>query len=78
MKRDAMSLQPISVEEPFSPWVLDVVGPINPKSSKFHLYILTTTDFFTKWKETIALKKEDSKELIKFLKNNILSRFGVP
>jgi transposase InsO family protein len=31
-----------------------------------------------KWKEEIALKRVDSEELIKFLKDNILSRFGVP
>jgi hypothetical protein len=78
MKRVAMPLQPISVEDPFAQWGLDVVGPINPKSSKGHLYILTATYYFTKWKEAIALKKVDSEELINFLKDNILSRFGVP
>jgi hypothetical protein len=45
MKRFAMPLQPISVEKPFSQWGLDVIGPINPKSSKgiyiySHRYIL--------------------------------------
>jgi len=30
MKREAMSLQSISVEEPFSQWGLDVIGLINP------------------------------------------------
>jgi hypothetical protein len=78
MKRSAMSLQPIIVEQPFSQWGLDVVGPINPKSSKGHMYILTATDYFTKWPEAVALKRVDSEELIKFLKDNILSRFGVP
>jgi hypothetical protein len=43
MKRSAMPLQPILVEEPFSQWGLDVIGPINPKSSKGHVYILTAT-----------------------------------
>jgi hypothetical protein len=78
MKKYAMPLQPISVEQPFSQWGLDVVGPINPKSSKGHTYILTATDYFTKWPEAVALKRVDSEELIKFLKDNILSRFGVP
>jgi hypothetical protein len=78
MKRYAMPLQPIIVEQSFSQWGLDVVEPINPKSSKGHMYILTTTDYFMKWPEAVALKKFDSEELIKFLKNNILSRFGVP
>jgi len=76
MKKAAMPLQHIIVEEDFSQWGLDVIGLINPKSSKFHSYILTATDYFTKWKEVIALKKFNSKELITFLKENILSRFG--
>jgi hypothetical protein len=78
MKRSMMPLQPIIVEQPFSQWGLDVVGPINPKSSKGHMYILTATDYFLKWPESMVLNKDDSEELIKFLKDNILSRFGVP
>jgi len=35
MKRATMSLKPILMEEPFTQWGLDVIGPINPKSSKF-------------------------------------------
>jgi hypothetical protein len=78
MKKVAMPLQPIVVEQPFSQWGLDVVGPINPKYSKGHMYILTTTSYFTKWPEAVALKKVDVEELIGFLKDNVLSRFGVP
>jgi hypothetical protein len=55
-----------------------VIRPINPRSSKGHMYILTSTDYFTKWPEVVALKKVDYEELVKFLKDNILSRFGVP
>jgi hypothetical protein len=72
-----MSLQPITVEKPFPQWGLDVFGPINPKSIKGHTYIITTTYYFTKWQEAVALNKVDYEELIKFLKDNILSRFGV-
>jgi hypothetical protein len=39
MKRSVIPLQPISVEQPFSQWRLDVVGPINQKSSKGYIYI---------------------------------------
>jgi hypothetical protein len=41
-------------------------------------YILKATYYFTKWQEAVALKKVDSDEHIKFLKENILSRFEVP
>jgi hypothetical protein len=78
MKKVVMPLQLIMVEQPFYQWGLDVVGPINLKSSKGNMYILTTTDYFTKWLEVVVLKKVDAEELIRFLKDNILSRFGSP
>jgi hypothetical protein len=77
MKIYVMPLQPIIVEQPFSQWGLDVFRPINLKSSKGHMYILTSTYYFKKWLEAVALKKVDYEELIKFLKDNILSIFGV-
>ena len=42
------------------------------------MYIFSAIDYFTKWPETMALKKVDYEELIKFLKDNIFSRFDVP
>jgi len=51
--------------------------PLNPRSSKGHSYIFIPTDYFTKWQETISLRKNDSKQLIIFLNENILSRFNV-
>ena len=42
------------------------------------MYILTNTDYFMKWLEGVVLKNVDVEELIKFLKDNILLRFGVP
>jgi hypothetical protein len=55
-----------------------VISPINPKSSKGHSYIVTTIDYFTKWLEATTSRNVDSDQLIHFLKENILSRFGVP
>ena len=72
-----MPLRPIIVEQPFSQWGLDVVGPINLKYRKGHMYILMATYYFMKWPEVVALKKVDSEELIKFLKYSFMSRFGV-
>jgi hypothetical protein len=66
------------VEQLFSQWGLDVFGTINLKSRKGHMYTLMAIDYFTKWVEVVELTKVDAKELIEFLKDNILSRFGVP
>jgi hypothetical protein len=57
---------------------LDVIGPINPKSSKGHSYIIISTNYFTKWPEEIALKEANTGHLIQVLQENMLSIFGVP
>ena len=55
-----------------------MVGEINLNSSKLHKYILTSTDYFSKWTEAIRLKVINDIEVIQFLQLNIVSRFGVP
>ena len=55
-RRPAFPLQPITIENPFEQSGLDMVGEINPNSSKLHKYILTATKYFSKWTEAIPLK----------------------
>ena len=50
-----LPLKPISVEAPFQQCGLDFVGEINPSSSGQHKWILTGTDYFTKWIEVIPI-----------------------
>jgi hypothetical protein len=52
-KRAVVPLQPVVVSRPFEQWGLDIIGDITPISSKQHKYILTATDYFTKWAEAI-------------------------
>jgi hypothetical protein len=52
-------------------WSLDVIIPINPKSSKGHSSIITTTDYFTKWPKVIALKESNTDHLIKFSQEDV-------
>ncbi|XP_019153560.1 PREDICTED: uncharacterized protein LOC109150044, partial [Ipomoea nil] len=51
-------LHPTVASWPFDAWGLDVVGPITPKSSAWHAYILAATDYFSKWAEPVALKEK--------------------
>eukprot|EP00253_Pinus_taeda_P016778 PITA_16778 len=74
----AFPLQPVNIEQPFEQWGLDIIGEINPPSSKQHKYILTATDYFTKWVETIPLKKTNYEAIIEFIDQFIITRFGVP
>ena len=48
-KLAALPLHPIQVDDHFSQWGLDFIGPINPPSSSGHKWILTATDYFTRW-----------------------------
>ncbi|PKI43335.1 hypothetical protein CRG98_036267 [Punica granatum] len=63
---------------PFLMWGMDVIGPINPKASNGHLFILVAIDYFTKWIETITLVSVTAKAVARFLKHGIIACYGVP
>src|SRR5271156_2046688 len=73
-----LPLKPISVEAPFQQWGLDFIGEIKPCSSGQHKWILTATDYFTKWVEVVPTRQTNENVIIQFLETHILSRFGVP
>ena len=52
------------------------MGPL--LSSYENIYILVIVDNESKWVEAIATPKNDARIVIKFLKKNIFSCFGVP
>ena len=41
-------------------------------------FLLATTDYFTKWVEAEPLAQIRETNIIKFIRRNILSRFGIP
>ena len=57
---------------------MDFVWPFDQNSSNGFKYILTCTDYFTRWVEAVPTKKATAKVIIKFLKENIISRYGCP
>jgi hypothetical protein len=57
---------------------MDMIGKINPPSSKGHQYILAITDYFTKWVEAIPMKSVTSKDVVNFIKEHVIHRFGIP
>jgi hypothetical protein len=65
------------VDFPFQQWGLDMIGPIKPTSSQQHKYIITTTDYFTRWFEVAPLKVVNTSQVISFLNSNIITRFGI-
>ncbi|WKA06384.1 hypothetical protein VitviT2T_024286 [Vitis vinifera] len=75
-KRHMMPLNPILVVELFGIWGIDFMG-LFPLSFGYS-YILVGVDYVSKWVEAIACKHNDHKVVVKFLKENIFTRFGVP
>jgi hypothetical protein len=62
---------------PFRGWGMNMIGKINPLSSKGHQYILTIMDYFTKWVEVIPMKTVTSKDVINFIKEHVIHRFKI-
>ena len=74
----ASAMNPIIKPWPFRGWAIDLIGQIYPPSSKGHKFILVATDYFTKLVEAIPLKKVTSANMIHFVKEHIIHRFGIP
>jgi hypothetical protein len=74
----AAELHPIIKPWPFRGWGLDFIGEIHPSSSKGHRFVLVATDYFTKWTEAIALNNMTHKEVIEFITEHIIHKFGIP
>ena len=62
---------------PFSTWGIDVIGAIHPPASNGHRYILVAIDYFTKWVEAASYKTVTAVAIEKFIRNNIIARYGV-
>ncbi|CAL2238230.1 unnamed protein product [Prunus armeniaca] len=75
-RRNEMPLKNILFVELFDVWGIDFMGPF--PSSFGYTYILVAVDYVSKWVEAIATKTNDHKVVLKFLRDNILTRFGTP
>jgi hypothetical protein len=56
---------------------MDIIDKINPPSSKGHQYILAIMDYFTKWVVVIPMKSVTSKDVVNFIKEHVIHRFGI-
>jgi hypothetical protein len=74
----ASVLHPIVKPWPFREWGLDFVEEVHPSSSKGHIFVLFATNYFTKLIEVVPLKNMTHKEVIKFVEEHIIHRFGIP
>ncbi|GKU86485.1 hypothetical protein SLEP1_g1001 [Rubroshorea leprosula] len=73
----ASELNSIVKPWPFRGWAIDLIGKVYPPSSKGHSFIIVATDYFTKLVEAKPMKKVDQSDVIKFIKEDIIHRFGL-
>jgi hypothetical protein len=74
----ASVMNPIIKPWPFRGWAMDMIGQINPSSSKGHQWVLAAIDYFKKWVEAVPMRSVASKDVISFVKEHIIHRFGIP
>ena len=75
-RRHMMPLNPILVIELFYVWGIEFIGPF--PTSLGYTYILVGVEYVSKWVEAMPCRAEDHKVVLKLLKENIFSKFGVP
>ena len=67
---------PVLIVYLFDVWGIEFMGPF--PSSFGYIYILVGVDYVSKWVEAVPCRAADHRVVLKFLKENIFSRFGVP
>ncbi|WKA12795.1 hypothetical protein VitviT2T_030149 [Vitis vinifera] len=75
-RRNQMAMNPILIVDLFDVWGIDFMRPF--QMSFGNSYILVGVDYVSKWVEAIPCKHNDHGVVLKFLKENIFLRFGVP
>ena len=75
-RRHMMPLNPMLVVDLFNVWGIDFMGPF-PSSFRY-IYIFVGVDYVSKWVEAVPCRIANHRVVLKFLKENIFSRFGVP
>jgi len=63
---------------PFAMWGIDVIGPVNPKVSNGHRFILMAIDYFTKWVEANSYAHVTQKVVKRFVEKDLICRYGSP
>ena len=72
----ASVMNPIIKPWPFRGWAMDMIGQINPSSSKGHQWVLAATDYFTKWVEAVPMRSVASKDESILLKSTSFIGLG--
>jgi len=75
-KKDMIPLTPIIVVDIFNVWGIDFMG-LFPNLFG-NEYILVCVHYVSKWVEVIPTRTNESKVVVRFLRENIISTYGMP
>ena len=65
--------------QPFDKWGVEFVGPINPPGKRTGArYIVTATNYLTRWTEAMQVADCTTVRVAKFIFKNIVTWFGCP
>ena len=56
---------------------MDVIGPIEPKASNGHRFILVAIDYFPKWVEAASYASVTQNVTVKFIKKELICHYGI-
>ena len=73
-----MLLNVISSPWTFSLWGIDMIEMIEPKALNGYYFILVAIEYFTKWVEETSYANVTKQVVVRFIKNNLICRYGVP
>ncbi len=75
--RSHASLQQFPVGALMERVAVDAVGPL-PRSTKGNCYVLSASDYFSRWPEAYALPDQEAETVLDALLEGMFSHFGVP
>lgn len=76
LEKPHSKLHPVSVDSPWHRIGIDLVGPL-PLTGNGNSYIITCSDYFTKWPEAAAIKDKSACSVAQFL-FQLITRHGCP
>jgi len=76
LRQDELPLNPAHIVKIFYKWAIDFIGPITPPiGHSCARYIITTTEYLTRWEKAATVKDYTTKKSTRFIFENIISRF---
>ncbi|KAA0058349.1 uncharacterized protein E5676_scaffold19523G00440 [Cucumis melo var. makuwa] len=78
LENDKCTIRRLAMNFFLSGKLMDVIGPIDPKASNAHRFILVAIDYFTKWIEVVPYCNVTRGVVLKFIKKKLICRYGLP